>query len=40
MTTSLNPVNVFLSYVHEDKLLLDQLEAHLSGLKREGLIST
>lgn len=40
MTTSLNPVNVFLSYVHEDKLLLDQLEAHLSSLKWEGLIST
>jgi TIR domain/AAA domain len=39
-TTSLNPVNVFLSYVHEDEELLRQLEAHLSMLKREGLIAT
>lgn len=40
MTTSLNPVNVFLSYAHADQFLLDQLEAHLSGLKLEGRIST
>lgn len=35
-----NPISVFLSYAHEDEWLLSQLEAHLSGLKREGLIST
>lgn len=35
-----NPIGVFLSYAHEDEWLLSQLEAHLSGLKREGLIST
>lgn len=38
--TSQNPISVFLSYVHEDEWLLNKLEAHLSGLKREGLIST
>lgn len=35
-----NPINVFLSYVHEDEWLRRRLEAHLSPLKREGLIST
>jgi len=35
-----NQVHVFLSYAREDARLLSQLEAHLSGLKREGLIST
>src|SRR5581483_306885 len=40
MITSLNPVDVFLSYAHADQLLLDQLETHLRGLKLEGRIST
>lgn len=39
-TTSARPVTVFLSYVHEDEALMRRLEAHLSSLKREGLIST
>lgn len=38
--TSQGPMSVFLSYAHEDEWLLSKLEAHLSGLKREGLIST
>lgn len=40
MTTYQNPVNVFLSYAHKDKWLLQSLETGLSMLKREGLIST
>lgn len=40
MTTSANPINVFLSYAHEDERLMRRLESHLSPLKREGLIST
>ncbi|HVU66892.1 MAG TPA: toll/interleukin-1 receptor domain-containing protein [Ktedonobacteraceae bacterium] len=34
------PINVFLSYAPADKGLVRQLEAHLSMLKHEGLIST
>jgi len=34
------PVPLFLSYAHEDKLLLRKLEVHLSLLKRQGYIST
>jgi tetratricopeptide (TPR) repeat protein len=34
------PVTVFLSYAQEDELLLKKLEAHLSLLKHQGLIST
>jgi hypothetical protein len=40
VTAYQNPVNIFLSYAHKDKWLLQLLEAHLSMLKREGLIST
>ncbi|QVL48677.1 MAG: toll/interleukin-1 receptor domain-containing protein [Thiocapsa sp.] len=32
--------SVFLSYAHEDEGLRDQLEKHLSPLKREGVIET
>jgi tetratricopeptide (TPR) repeat protein len=39
-TTHQNAVSVFLSYAHEDELLLRQLEKHLSGLQRQELIST
>jgi tetratricopeptide (TPR) repeat protein len=39
-TTYQNAVSVFLSYAHEDEPLLRQLETHLSGLQRQGLIST
>ena len=38
-TTPQNPVSLFLSYAHEDEPLLRQLETHLSGLQRQGLIS-
>lgn len=31
---------VFFSYAHEDQELRDQLEKHLSALKRQGVIST
>jgi tetratricopeptide (TPR) repeat protein len=34
------PIEVFCSYAHEDEPLLQKLEAHLSVLKRLGLIST
>src|SRR5438105_15534569 len=34
-----SPVEVFISYAHEDEALLRQLETHLSLLKRQGLIS-
>lgn len=40
VVASQNPISVFLSYAHKDEWLLNKLEAHLSGLKREGLIST
>ena len=33
------PVEVFLSYAHKDEKLREQLEKHLSGLKRQGVIS-
>ena len=33
------PRTLFLSYAHEDELLCKKLEVHLSGLKRERLIS-
>lgn len=33
-------IDVFCSYAHTDERLLQKLEAHLSGLKRQGLIST
>lgn len=34
------PVQVFLSYSHQDEPFLIELEKHLSTLKREGLVST
>jgi hypothetical protein len=34
------PVTLFLSYADKDEPLRRELEVHLSGLKREGLIST
>src|SRR2546429_6160470 len=34
------PIEIFCSYAHEDEALLRQLEAHLGGLKHQGLIST
>lgn len=33
-------VAVFFSYSHQDRILRDELEVHLSGLKRQGLIDT
>src|SRR5713101_5117270 len=39
MTTYREPAALFLSYAHEDELLLRKLETHLSLLKRQGLIS-
>jgi hypothetical protein len=33
------PIEVFFSYSREDKPLRDKLEKHLSGLKRQGVIS-
>src|SRR6266700_3395645 len=35
----ITPVAVFYAYAHEDELLRDQLEKHLSLLSRQGLIS-
>src|ERR1035441_1649714 len=32
--------SVFFSYSHKDEDLRDQLEGHLSGLRRQGVIST
>ncbi len=39
MATQPAPVEVFCSYAHEDEVWLRKLEAHLSPLKRQGLIS-
>ena len=33
-------LNLFFSYAHEDEDLRDQLEVHLTSLKREGIIAT
>src|SRR5260221_9866333 len=33
------PLSVFIAYAHEDELLRQQLETHLSLLHRQGLIS-
>jgi hypothetical protein len=41
MTTnsrSSEPLKLFYCYAHEDKSLRDELDAHLSGMKRQGLI--
>lgn len=37
---STNPLEPFYSYAHEDEALRDELEKHLSNLKRQGYIST
>src|SRR2546422_5939712 len=34
------PISVFISYAHEDEPLCQQLEAHLSLLRRQGLVAT
>src|SRR5262245_25403798 len=34
------PVRVFCSYSHKDQQLLEQLEIHLSLLKRQGIVET
>ena len=33
-------VNIFFSYSHKDEVLRDEIEIHLSSLKRQGIIST
>jgi len=35
----LSPVKIFYSYSHKDEALRDELEKHLSILKRQGVIS-
>jgi TIR domain len=40
MPDTLSPVKVFCSYSYEDRRYLQKLKIHLSGLEREGLIST
>jgi len=35
----LSPVEIFYSYSHKDEVLRDELEKHLSILKRQGVIS-
>ena len=34
------PLSIFISYAHEDEPLCQQLEAHLSLLRRQGLVAT
>jgi hypothetical protein len=40
MSDAQTPIEVFCSYAHKDESLLQELEVHLSGLRRQGLIST
>ena len=40
MSQSASPVKVFFSYAYEDEAYRDDLELHLSLLKRQGLVST
>src|SRR5438309_1086160 len=40
LDSQMAPIEVFCSYVHGDESLFRKLEIHLSGLKRQGLIST
>src|SRR5947208_16563739 len=40
MSGSHQPIEIFCSYAHKDEALLRQLEAHLSVLKHQELIST
>jgi hypothetical protein len=39
MPGSFTPVEVFYSYAHEDEAFRDELEKHLSLLRRQGLIT-
>jgi hypothetical protein len=34
------PISVFISYSHRDQVLRDELESHLSNLKRQQIISS
>jgi hypothetical protein len=40
MPGSHQPIELFCSYAHEDEVLLQKLQTHLSVLKRRGLIFT
>jgi tetratricopeptide (TPR) repeat protein len=40
MSSALTPIEIFCSYAHKDEALMQELEIHLSGLKRQGLVST
>ena len=40
MPEARTPIEVFCSYAHADEPHLRQLDAHLSALKRQGLIFT
>src|SRR5438105_5623356 len=40
MSLKPKPIEIFISYSHKDQGLRDQLETHLSLLKRQGLISS
>jgi predicted helicase len=39
MAQAKHPISIFYSYAHEDEPLRDELEKHLSTLRREGLIT-
>ena len=39
VTTGITPLKLFYSYSHKDEELRDQLETHLAGLKRQGVIA-
>lgn len=40
MSSALTPIEIFCSYAQKDESLLQELEVHLSALKRQGLIAT
>src|SRR2546421_3437699 len=40
MQGSHRPMEIFCSSAHEDEALLQELQTHLSGLKRQGLVSS
>ncbi|GCE20752.1 toll/interleukin-1 receptor domain-containing protein [Dictyobacter kobayashii] len=40
MTAGTDPLKLFYCYAREDKVFRDDLDRHLSGLKREGLLTT
>jgi hypothetical protein len=37
---SLQPIKLFYCYAHKDRILRDELDSHLTGLRRPGLIAT